>query len=141
VADTLGAKAAFDEFARRQAEMYAGGDPGPVEECLAEDVVWHVPGTSPIGGDYRGRAAVTNYFLARRELAGGLIEITRRQEMHDDEVLVQLADGRATLGGRPAEWRTVGVYRVAGGKVAEAWLVPLDLAHFDRVWSAARPPS
>jgi acyl-CoA thioesterase FadM len=35
-------------------------------------------------------------------------------------------------------WRTAGVYRVAGGKIAEAWLVPLDLESFDRAWAAAR---
>ena len=36
-------------------------------------------------------------------------------------------------------WRTAGVYRVAGGRIAEAWLVPLDQEHFDRVWAATRP--
>jgi Protein of unknown function (DUF2867) len=47
------AKAVVDEFLRRQREMYAGGDLAAVEELLAPDVVWHVPGTSPIAGDYR----------------------------------------------------------------------------------------
>jgi hypothetical protein len=42
-----------------QREMHAGGDLAPVEELLAEDVVWHVPGTGLIAGDYRGRQAVT----------------------------------------------------------------------------------
>jgi YbgC/YbaW family acyl-CoA thioester hydrolase len=133
------AKAVVEEFLTRQREMYAGGDLAEVEELLAEDVVWHVPGTSPIAGDYRGREAVTGYFRLRRELAGGAIRVAKGGEAHHEEALVQLADGRAPLGGREVVWRTAGVYRVAGGKIAEGWLVPLDQEHFDRVWAAARP--
>jgi YbgC/YbaW family acyl-CoA thioester hydrolase len=134
------ASAVVEEFLRAQREMYAGGDLGPVEELLAKEVVWHVPGTSPIAGDYRGREAVTAYFRLRRDLAGGSITITSRAESHHEEALVQLADGHASRSGRGFVWRTAGVYRVADGRIAEAWLVPLDQEHFDRVWSAARPP-
>jgi uncharacterized protein len=132
-------KAVVTEFLARQREMYAGKDLDSVEALLAEDVVWHVPGTSPIAGDYRGRDAVIGYFRRRRELAGGSITVTKSDDAHHDEALVQLADGRASLGGQPAMWRTAGVYRVAGGRIAEAWLVPLDQEDFDRLWSATRP--
>ena len=64
-----GAKAVVEEFLTRQREMYAGGNLAAVEELLAGDVLWHVPGTSLIAGDYRGRGAVTGYFRLRRELA------------------------------------------------------------------------
>ena len=128
-----------EEFLARQREMYAGGDLAAVGALLAEDVVWHVPGTSPIAGEYRGREAVVGYFRLRRELAGGGIEITRAGEAHHEEALVQLADGRARLGGGEAVWRTAGVYRVSYGRIAEAWLVPLDQEHFDLVWAAVRP--
>jgi uncharacterized protein len=133
------AKAVVDAFLARQRAMYAGGDLGPVEELLAEDVVWHVPGTSPIAGDYRGREAVLGYFRTRRELAGGAIKITKHGEAHHDEALVQLADGHAVIAGREVSWRTAGVYRVAGGRIAEAWLVPLDQEQFDRAWGPAGP--
>ena len=138
-AEARDAEAVVAEFLTRQREMYAGGDLEAMQELLAEDVVWHVPGTSPIAGDYRGREPVTGYFRLRRELAGGAIQIARRGEAHHDEALVQLADGRAPLGGREVLWRTAGVYRVADGRIAEAWLVPLDQEHFDRVWGATRP--
>ena len=42
------------ELHRRQGEMYAGGPVDAVVELLAEDIVWHVPGGSPIAGDHRG---------------------------------------------------------------------------------------
>jgi YbgC/YbaW family acyl-CoA thioester hydrolase len=131
--------AVVDEFLNRQREMYGGGDLAPVEELLADDVVWHVPGSSPIAGDYRGRDAVIGYFRTRRALAGGAIEITKSGDVSHDEALVQLADGKAALGGRDVVWRTAGVYRVAGGRIAEAWLVPLDQDEFDKAWTATRP--
>jgi acyl-CoA thioesterase FadM/ketosteroid isomerase-like protein len=139
MAEAPGAKPVVEEFLTRQREMYAGGDLAAVEELLAEGVVWHVPGTSPIAGDYRGREAVTGYFRLRRELAGGAIRVAKGGEAHHEEALVQLADGAAPLGGREVVWRTAGVYRVADGRIAEAWLVPLHQEHFDRVWAATRP--
>jgi YbgC/YbaW family acyl-CoA thioester hydrolase len=139
VAEAPDARAIVEEFLSRQRAMYAGGELGPVQELLAEDVVWHVPGTSPIAGDYRSREAVTGYFRRRRELAGGAMQIAGGGEAHHEEALVQLADGRASLGGEDVVWRTAGVYRVADGQIAEAWLVPLDQERFDRVWAATRP--
>ena len=133
------AEAVVEAFLTRQREMYAGGDLEAAGELLAEDVVWHVPGTSPIAGDYHGREAVTGYFRRRRALAGGAIRVTKAGEAHHEEALVQLADGRAPLGGQEVIWRTAGVYRVADGKISEAWLVPLDQEHFDRVWARTRP--
>lgn len=118
--------------------MYAGAAVAPLEELLSEDVVWHVPGTSPISGEHRGREAVLEYFLRRRELAGGTMRVSERGQLEGHDVVVQLADGTATIGGQTSSWRTAGLYRVAGGRLVEAWLVPADLAAFDAIWNQAR---
>jgi uncharacterized protein len=115
--------------------MYAGGDVGAVAELLAEDVVWHVPGTSPIAGDHAGRAAVIAYFERRRALADHTFVMHPRGALEDGDAVVQLVDGEAVIGGERRTWSTAGVYRIAGGRVAEVWLVPLDLAAFDAIWS------
>ena len=141
MAEDSEAKAVIEEFLARQREMYAGGELEAVVALLAEDVVWHVPGTSPIAGDYRGREAVLWYFTTRRELAGGAIAITKHGELGRHDVLVQLADGRAALGGEELEWRTAGVYRVAAGRIVEAWLVPLEADAFDAAWARTRGTS
>jgi ketosteroid isomerase-like protein len=115
--------------------MYAGGSVEPVAELLAPDIVWHVPGRSPIAAEYHGREAVVGYFQRRRALAGGAIRITKHAELAGEDVLVQLADGSVTLEGEEITWRTAGVYRVAGAQIAEAWLVPLDAGAFDEAWT------
>jgi uncharacterized protein len=127
---------AFEEFARRQSAMYRGGDTEAVWERLAPDVVWHVPGTSPIAGDHRGREAVMAYFERRRALAGGAMTIVPGERLISGDTVIQLADGLIERDGEPLRWRTAGIYRFEGDRVAEAWLVPLELAAFDAIWNA-----
>jgi ketosteroid isomerase-like protein len=122
-------------FHRRQGEFYAGGPIEPVAELLAPEVRWHVPGTSPIAGDHRGRRAVLEYFERRRQLARSTMRMTVRDGMADDDSVIELVDGSADFGGGTVTWRTVGVYRVDSDLVSEGWLVPLDLDLFDRIWT------
>jgi uncharacterized protein len=127
------------ELHRRQAEMYAGGPVEPVTELLAEGIVWRVPGRSPISGEHRGVDAVLEYFAKRRELANATMKMHPGEVLADEEAVVQLVDGTAHFGGEEVSWRTVGVYRVEGGRICEVWLVPLDLDRFDTIWATAEP--
>ncbi len=120
-----------------QGEFYAGGDAAPLRALLADDIEWHVPGSSPIAGHYAGHDAVMDYFARRRDRAAR----TFRMEPGDlltgdgDRVAV-LTDGVAVLGGREQRWSTVGLYRLREQLVAGCWLLPVDPAAFDRIWSA-----
>jgi ketosteroid isomerase-like protein len=117
--------------------MYLGGRIEAVTDLLAPDVLWHVPGTSAIAGDHTGRDAVLAYFRRRRELCHATLVITERGHLTYEDVYVAVADASATIGGRQRRWRTAGLYRVAEGRIAEAWLVPADLGAFDAAWGAA----
>ncbi|MBV9415479.1 MAG: nuclear transport factor 2 family protein, partial [Solirubrobacterales bacterium] len=122
-------------FYAEQARVYAGGPVEAIRELLADEVVWHVPGTSPIAGEHRGADAVLAYMDARRRLMDGNFRV----EVHGVAMIagrvVQLAGGRAVRGAEEVTWETVGVFRVAGGRIAECWLLPFDQAAFDRIWS------
>ncbi len=128
-----------EELHRRQAAMYAGGPVGPVEELLAEDVVWHVPGTSPIAGEHRGREAVIEYFETRRRLAANTMRLHPGEMLSRGDFVVQLVDGSAEIAGEEVTWSTVGLYRFEAGQVAEAWLIPSNLATFERIWAERTP--
>ena len=99
---------------------------------LAEDVVWHAPGRSAIAGDHRGRGDVLRYLARRRELARATLRIEVRGVIADAEGAVILAGDE----GERLAWGTVGVFRVADGKIAECWGIPNDQDAFDRVCSA-----
>jgi uncharacterized protein len=121
-----------------QAEFYAGGDgaDAALRAVLEPAIEWHVPGRNAIAGDYRGIEAVMAYFARRRDHAA------RTFRMHPRDVLVGagdrvavLTDGSATIAGREERWSTVGLYRLADGRIAGCWLLPLDPAAFDRIWA------
>jgi uncharacterized protein len=126
------------ELHRRQAEMYAGGSTGPVAELLAPDVVWHVPGSSPIAGDHRGVERVVEYFEKRRRIADATMRMHPGETMAAGDAVAQFVEGSAELGGERVSWMTIGVYRVDAERrrVSEVWLVPLDAELFDRIWSS-----
>jgi [ribosomal protein S5]-alanine N-acetyltransferase len=127
-----------DAFYVVQRRFYAGED---VEEdlmrFLARDVAWHVPGRNAIAGDYAGREQVLAYFRARRDLAHRSFVITPRGTLSDAGRVVHFADGEAVLDGQTRRWRTVGIFEVANGRIAECWLLPLDQAAFDAIWTPA----
>ena len=126
-----------EELHRRQGEMYAGGSIDAVIELLAEDIVWHVPGKSPIAGDHRGIAQVIDYFERRRRLANATMRMHPGEVISEGDTVAQFVEGTAVLGGEQVSWRTIGIYRVdlEHRWIREVWLVPLNGELFDRIWS------
>jgi uncharacterized protein len=126
------------ELHRRQGEMYAGGSTDSVAELLAGDIVWHVPGKSPIAGDHRGLGQVLHYFERRRGLASATMRMRHGRAIVEGDAVAQFVEGSAELGGEEVSWQTVGIYRLDTERslVREVWLVPLDAALFDRIWSS-----
>jgi ketosteroid isomerase-like protein len=119
-----------------QGAFYAGGPDEPLRAMLTDDVEWIVPGRNAIAGEYRGVEEVMAYFARRRDLAA------RSFRMHPGDLLTGdgdrvavLTDGTATIDGVDHRWSTVGLYRLREGRVAACWLLPLDQAAFDAIWS------
>lgn len=128
------------ELHRRQGQMYAGGSVDAVTELLSPDIVWHVPGSSPIAGDHRGTGQVTDYFERRRELANATMRLHPGEALVAGDAVAQFVEGSATLDGKRVCWQTFGIYRIdtEHRRIREVWLVPMDGELFDRIWGAGR---
>jgi uncharacterized protein len=125
-----------ERFYAVQRRFYAGENVGAdLRGLLAEDVVWHVPGRSAIAGEYRGLEQVLGYFAVRREIADNTFRITSRGVLADADRVVHFADGEAAVGGELRRWRTVGIFNIRNGLIAECWLLPFDQYQFDEIWS------
>ena len=74
-------------------------------------------------------------FAARRAHAKATFRVRPRAILADDAWALQLADGELERDGQLRTWQTVGVFRIADGKIAECWLVPFDQYLFDELWS------
>jgi uncharacterized protein len=124
-----------ERFYAVQGRFYAGENVGAdLRGLLTEDVVWHVPGRSAIAGEYRGLEQVLRYFAVRREIADNSFRITSRGALADADRVVHFADGETAVGGELRRWRTVGIFNISNGLIAECWLLPFDQYQFDEIW-------
>jgi ketosteroid isomerase-like protein len=127
----------LDRLHTAQNEFYAGGSGAALEQLLAPNITWTVPGDNRIAGTYRGLEEVFGYFRRRRELADHTFQMQRRDVLvGDGHRIAALTDGVATIGGAEHRWSTVGLYELVGGRIAACWLLPLDQRAFDAIWSA-----
>jgi ketosteroid isomerase-like protein len=125
-----------ERFHQLQERAYAEGEMDALRELLSEAVVWHVPGRSAIAGDHRGIEEVLAYFERRRAMTDATFRVTVHGVTMIGDRVVQLAGGSAMRDGRALSWETAGVFRVAGSRIVECWLLPLDPDEFDEAWGS-----
>jgi len=134
--DKTHARTVLSRLHAAQNAMYAGGDAEPLRALLTDEIEWHVPGDNAIAGDYRGADQVLDYFARRRAVAAGSFRLHPGELLvGDGDRVAMLVDGTATIAGADRSWSTVGLYRIAGERIAACWLLPLDPVAFDAVWS------
>jgi ketosteroid isomerase-like protein len=104
-------------------------------QYFAEDIRWHFPGQSVVGGDYEGVDRVIEMFGKLAELSGG----THRVELHDvianDDHAVALHATRGERAGKGLEINAVQIFHIRDGKISEAWTMHSDLYAVDEFWS------
>ena len=112
-----------------------GRDALALARLLADDVVWRVPGETPMSGEYRGREAVLQFLRQTR---------VQTDDTYRSELLY-------AVGG---EGRAVGVYRATGARngrtldieqalfcvvedeqLADVTAIPFDFPAFAAFWS------
>jgi hypothetical protein len=125
-----------DQLHGAQNEFYAGGSGAALEQLLAPNITWTVPGDNRIAGNYRGLDEVFDYFRRRRDLADHTFQMQRRDVLvGDGDRVAALTDGLATIRNVDRRWSTVGLYDVIDRQIAACWLLPLDQRAFDAIWS------
>jgi hypothetical protein len=49
--------------------------------------------------------------------------------------IAAVTDGVVLRSGKVHTWGTAGLYEVTDGRIRRCWLLPLDAADFDAIWS------
>ncbi len=104
-------------------------------QYFAEDISYHVPGRSPIAGDYQGVAQVLGFFGRLFELSGGTLRIELHDVTASDEHAAALLRISAERAGRQLADSTVLTAHIRDGKIAEVWSQQTDLYAVDEFWS------
>jgi len=119
--------------ARVALEAFAKGDVDTLAAAIADDAVWHIPGSNRFAGDFTGRAGVLGRFEHMAE-AGMRTSV---DEIHDvvggDEHVVALVKITVTSGDAMASAGSVWVMHVKDGMVHEFWGMNDNQAEIDRV--------
>ena len=122
---------------------FARGDIPSVLAAFASSIIWHIPGHSPLSGDYKGQEEIVRFFQRTMELCGGIFAIEVHDVLGEADVVVALTTVKAERNGRSGAFSEVHVWRLANGKVTEFREFQGDEQGEDRFWSwpaATSPP-
>ena len=123
------------EVLRRLLTAFAERDVAAMAERLAEDVRWHTPGSSKLAGNPEGREAVLAQLAKSGQLSGGTYRVELVDLLEGEDHAAMVYRGTATREGRSLDLLHLGLYRIAGGRVQEVWIEPLDQEAFDAFWA------
>jgi uncharacterized protein len=116
-------------------DAFAAGDMVTMNDLFADAAVWHVAGRGPHSGDYSGKEAIFGYFGLLMEESGG----TFRNEVADilvsPERAVALTTLHAERNGKQLDSDGMVAFKIADGKVTEAWAGLFDQYASDEFWS------
>ncbi|MGW1867635.1 nuclear transport factor 2 family protein [Streptomyces mauvecolor] len=115
---------------------FATGDIPAVLERLDADITWHVPGRSPLSGDYRGPDGVLDFFGRCQELSSGTLKVVADEILADGERVVVLSTVSAERLGRYWSSPEIHVWRVVDGRAVEFREFQGDQETEDAFWAA-----
>jgi ketosteroid isomerase-like protein len=112
-----------------------GRDPIVVARTLADDIVWRVPGTNAMSGEYAGREAVLQFLRQTLVLSGGTYRTELRYVVADDERAVAVYGARGEREGRTLDIDQALFCVVRDGRILDVTAVPFDFPAFDAFWA------
>jgi uncharacterized protein len=120
---------------RRLYESFMVGDLQTVAGLLAENVVFHVPGTGVNAGDHHGRDGVLAFFAQAARLTDGTLRIEVRDVLLGNAYVAAVTTYRATRPDRaPLENNLVHLMRFEDGRIAESWFHSRNQYEVDEFW-------
>src|SRR5215475_6583224 len=116
-------------------EAFAQGKISAVFAAFDESIAWHVPGHSPLSGDFTGHEQIGGFFQNTMALCGGTFSIDVHNVLTDEDLVVVLATVNAQRSGVSASFPEVHVWRMKNGKAIEFREYQGDEQREDRFWS------
>ncbi|MBY8879230.1 nuclear transport factor 2 family protein [Actinacidiphila acidipaludis] len=121
---------------RKGYDAFSRGDMDTLRTLLTSDCTHHVPGSSPMSGDFKGIEAVLGYYGKLAEQTGGTFKVELQNVLTDGRGHV-MAFHRASAerDGRTLDAMEGIVFRIIGEKVTDIDECVEDLDVVDAFWS------
>jgi uncharacterized protein len=124
-----------EQLVRTGYEAFSRGDMDTLASLFAEHIVWHVPGRSPLAGDYEGIEAVIGYFVETMERSSGSFRVEVHDVLANDSHTVGLHTASGERGGKRLEDSQVLIIHVSDDKIASVWQHSSDQYSQDDFWT------
>ena len=124
----------LESIIREAYAAFASGDLDGFAAACTPDFTFHVPGRSAMAGSYRGKEGLYQLAGMVSDISGGTFQEEVEDVLANDRHAVVLAHHQFMRHGAAKEYRTAHVYEVRGGKLAEGWEHPRDMAAFEDAW-------
>ena len=92
-----------------------------LREFLHPDVIWHVAGSGPLAGVYKGQDELLPIFGLIDKITDATFNITAREMLPSDDHVVVLTTITAKKGDRVLDLDGVAVFKIVEGRAAEVW--------------------
>jgi uncharacterized protein len=102
-------------------DAFVRGDLEGVRGFLDPDVLWHVGGSSPLAGVYKGHDELLALFGRIFEMTAGTIAISARDILANDDHVIVLTTMKAQRDDRILDDDGVAIFKVRDGKAVEVW--------------------
>ncbi len=106
-----------------------------LSDLIAEEVVWHLPGRSPLADDYDGRDATFGYFSQLAALSDGTVRANLESIVAEGDTVVARQTNTATRGTRQLNDKACLVFEMRNGHVVEVREYHYDQYAMDEFWS------
>jgi len=107
------------DLIQRAYDAFARGELPAVFGILHQDITWHVPGSSPLSGDYKGHGEVGGFFARTMELSAGTFTIDIQDVLARGDRVVVLCTVSAERHGQSWSSDEVHIWRVAGDRAVD----------------------
>jgi hypothetical protein len=101
---------------RKAYEDFAHANIPAVFAAFDAGITWHVPGHSPLSGDYTGSDQIGSFFQRTMELSGGAFSIDVRKVLAEDNLVVALVTVNAERNEHSTSFPEIHVWRMKCGR-------------------------
>ena len=120
---------------RKAYEDFAQGNVPAVFVAFDPSITWHVPGHSPLSGDFTGHDEIGGFFRRTMDLSEGAFSTDVHNLFADSDLVVALVTVNAQRNSVSASFPEVHVWKMKNGKVIEFCEYQGNEQREDQFWS------
>ena len=123
------------EAAKSLFAAFRAKDMEGVRQLLADDVIFHIPGKSPMSGDYHGFEQVTGFFRKAGERSGGTFKSEVKKIVANGVLVMVFQHVTGQREGKSLDMEGAFVVRFEDGRWKEMWAFHFDELQAYAFWS------